>query len=474
VVPIRLRLALWYGGLTGVVVVLTCIVVYTLHTRAHYDDVDRVLIATARHTGEEYYAARTERERAASLSAPRSFGQVVQVYDRSGRLVDASPNAKRVPNVDSRAILEESHERPYDALAALVPPLVPVEPGSGAFGLVGSSEGRWRTYVLSPAGWEGYVVAAAPLARLDASIKRFRWMMGLLTAVGAMATLTVGALLAGRALKPVATLTERAGFIARARDFSERVPVGNKQDELGRLAATFNEMLAALERAYKAEKRFVSDASHELRAPLTAIQGNLELLERHPDASPTDWEEAVRETSREARRLSQLVADLLALARADAGSAVRREKVELDRIVLEALTTARHLSRGQDVELAALEPALVEGDPDRLEELFLILLDNAIKYTPPGEQVILNLCRDDRSAEVTVRDTGVGIAPEDLPKVFERFYRADPARARDPGGTGLGLPIARWIAEAHGGEIELHSKPGKGTTVAVRLPLLRP
>jgi signal transduction histidine kinase len=473
-VPIRLRLALWYGGLTGVVVVLTCIVVYTLHTRAHYDDVDRVLIATARHAGEEYPAARTKGERTASLSAAMSFGQVVQVYDESGRLLDASPNASHVPDVGPRAMLERPPERPYDALAALAPPLVPVKPGGGALGLADSSQGRWRTYVLPLAGREGYVVTAAPLGRIDASIERFQWLMVMLTAVAAATTLTAGSLLAGRALSPVATLTERAGIIARSQDFSERVPVGEKEDELGRLAATFNEMLAALERAYKAEKRFVSDASHELRAPLTAIQGNLELLERHPDAPAADREEAVGEASREARRLSQLVADLLALARADAGSALRRQKVELDRIVLEALTTVRHLSRGQNVELATLEPALVEGDPDRLKELFLILLDNAIKYTPPDEQVILNLCRHDGSAEVTVRDTGVGIAPDDLPKVFERFYRADPARARDPGGTGLGLPIARWIAQAHGGEIELHSKPGQGTTVAVRLPLLRP
>jgi signal transduction histidine kinase len=469
-----MRLALWYGGLTGVVVVLTCVIVYTLHTRAHYDDVDRVLIATARHASEEYTAARTEQERDQSLSAPVSLGQVVQVYDERGRRLDASPNANHIPDVAPREMLEEPQERPYDALAALAPPLEPVEPGTGALGLAGSPEGRWRTYVLPLAGRGGYVVVAAPLARIDASIERFRWLMGMLTVVAAATTLTAGALLAGRALSPVATLTERAGFIARSRDFSERVPVGKKQDELGRLAATFNEMLAALERAYKAEKRFVSDASHELRAPLTAIQGNLELLERHPDAPAADREEAVGEASREARRLSQLVADLLALARADAGSALRRQKVELDRIVLETLTTARHLSGGRDVELAALEPALVKGDPDRLEELFLILLDNAIKYTPAGEQVIVNLCLHDGTAEVTVRDTGVGIAPDDLPKVFERFYRADPARTRDPGGTGLGLPIARWIAEAHGGEIELRSKPGQGTTVTVRLPLLRP
>ncbi|HET7271994.1 MAG TPA: ATP-binding protein, partial [Rubrobacter sp.] len=118
--------------------------------------------------------------------------------------------------------------------------------------------------------------------------------------------------------------------------------------------------------------------------------------------------------------------------------------------------------------------SLIEGDPDRLEELFLILLDNAIKYTLPGEQVTLKLCRRDGSAEVLVHDDGVGITPEDLSHVFERFYRADPARTRDPGGTGLGLPIARWIAEAHGGHIDIESKPGGGTTVRVRLPLIRP
>jgi two-component system OmpR family sensor kinase len=198
------------------------------------------------------------------------------------------------------------------------------------------------------------------------------------------------------------------------------------------------------------------------------------LLRRHPEAPPAQKEEALREADREAHRLSQLVGDLLALARADAGATIRRRMVELDRVVLETLNTAQHLAGERTIELAGLEPALVEGDPDRLKELFLILLDNAIKYTPPGERVIMNLHRQDRSAEVLVRDEGVGIAPENLPKVFERFYRADPARTRDPGGTGLGLPIARWIAEAHGGRIDIESKPKGGTTVSVRFPLLKP
>jgi signal transduction histidine kinase len=181
--------------------------------------------------------------------------------------------------------------------------------------------------------------------------------------------------------------------------------------------------------------------------------------------------EAVGEASREAGRLARLVADLLALARADAGVSLRRQPVEFDRLVLDALGEARHLARGQRLEVERLEPALVDGDPDRLQQLLLILLDNAIKYTPPDGRVTLALRRKGGDVQLTVSDTGVGIAPVDLERVFERFYRADPARTRDPGGTGLGLPIARWIAEQHGGEIALSSAPGRGTVATVRLPL---
>jgi signal transduction histidine kinase len=278
-------------------------------------------------------------------------------------------------------------------------------------------------------------------------------------------------LVAGRALRPVAALTATAEAIARSRSFRRRVPAEGGRDELGRLAATFNEMLGSLDGAYQAEQRFVADASHELRAPLTAIQANLELLERRPDLPPEARREAVAEAGREARRLAALVADLLALARADAGVALRREPVELDRVLLDAAAEARHLGRGPRLEVGALEPVAVQGDRDRLRQLLLILLDNALKYTPPAGQVTVGLRRDGTAAELFVRDTGVGIAPEHLARVFERFYRADAARARDPGGSGLGLPIARWIARQHGGDVSLASEPGRGTTATVRLPL---
>jgi len=262
-----------------------------------------------------------------------------------------------------------------------------------------------------------------------------------------------------------------ARAITLSRDLSSRIEAPPHRDELGRLAGTFNEMLASLEAASRAQQRFVSDASHELRAPLTAIQGNLELLRRHRAMPETERDEALTEVERESTRLSRLVADLLVLARADAGVSLKRCPVDLDAVVLEAYKEARHLSQGQALTLDPFEPARVEGDEDRLKQLLLILLDNALKYTAATGHVTLGLHRRETEVEIVVRDTGVGIAPEDVPLVFERFYRADPARSRDPGGTGLGLPIARWIVEQHEGEILLDSQLGQGTTVTVRLPL---
>jgi len=266
-------------------------------------------------------------------------------------------------------------------------------------------------------------------------------------------------------------MTQTAQTITLSQDLTRRIEMPAHQDELGRLARTFNEMLESIEAASSAQQRFVSDASHELRAPLTAIQGNLELLSRHRSMPQAEREEALAEVTREANRLSRLVADLLALARADAGVPLKHRLLDLDEVVLDAYHEARQLSQGQALTLDLFEPIQVTGDEDRLKQLVLILLDNALKYTPANGHVTLGLQRQDTGSKITVRDTGVGIPPEDLPHVFERFYRADPARGRDPGGTGLGLPIAHWIVEQHGGKITLESQPGQGTVATVCLPL---
>jgi signal transduction histidine kinase len=159
------------------------------------------------------------------------------------------------------------------------------------------------------------------------------------------------------------------------------------------------------------------------------------------------------------------------LARADAGVPSRREKVELDRAVLQVLGEARHLAHGQRLEIGVVEPVVIRGDPDRLKQLFFNVIENAIKYAPADGRVLVSITRDTDAAIVKVSDTGIGISETDLPHVFERFYRADPARSRDPGGSGLGLSIVRWVAGQHGGSVDITSEPGRGTTVTVRLPV---
>ena len=230
---------------------------------------------------------------------------------------------------------------------------------------------------------------------------------------------------------------------------------------------------ATLRRVNEAQKRFVGDAAHELRAPLTSIQGNLGLLKRFENMELSERRAAVDDAYLEASRLGRLVTDMLALARGDSGEGLRREPLHFDELLSESLRQAQHLTTQHRFDLEEFTPCVIEGDRDRLKQLALILLENALKYTPPGGFVRVSLtCNPDWST-LQVTDSGVGIAPEDLPHVFERFYRADKGRARgtDPGGTGLGLPIAQWIVAQHGGEIRLESTVGVGTTAIVRLPI---
>ena len=470
---LRLRLALWYGGLTGLLILLVCGFSYAVHSRAHYEEIDGALASAADHVAEELAAARTPEERAGVLRVSLLLGTAVRVYDADGAMRIQSDAGASAPAVDLRGALSGASPSPYPAVARLAPALHPTSHRRGTFGLARSDQ-RWRAYGLPLAGGTEYLVALAPLGSIDASVRRFGQLMMAMAAGGATLAFLAGWLVAARALRPVAVLTDTAGSIARSREFSRRVSANvaaPARDELARLATTMNEMLASLEQAYSAQRRFVSDASHELRAPLTAVQANLELLRDRTDMAPEERERATREAAREAGRMARLVADLLALARADAGVPLRREPVELDRVLMDVVGEARHLARGQRLEIGTLEPATIQGDPDRVKQLLLVLVDNAVKYTPPGGRVSLSLSRDESAATFVVQDTGVGIPPDELPRVFERFYRADPARSRDPGGTGLGLPIARWIAGQHGGTVEMESVQGRGTTATVRLPM---
>lgn len=468
---LRLRLALWYGGLAGLLILLVCTYSYAVHGRAHYDESDAVLATSAEHVASELASATTPEQRAAVLRASVVMGPTMRVYAMEGALRAQSDTGSGVPALALSVMLARG-PLPYPFIARYAPALHSSDGHAGHFGLVRARQ-RWRVFALPITGRNEYLVALAPLGTIDASVQQFGVLMILMAAIGAIVTFFAGLVVAASALRPVAAVTQTAGTIARSREFSRRVSpdsVQSAQDELGRLTATFNEMLGSLEQAYSAQQRFVSDASHELRAPLTSIQANLELLRERKGMTAEERETAVAEAASEANRLARLVADLLALARADAGTTLRREDVELDRVLMDVVGDVRHLATGQHLEIGSLEPCVIRGDRDRIKQLFLILLDNAIKYTPPPGSVSVSLRRDTTAAVFAVRDTGIGIAATDLPRVFERFFRADRARSRDPGGTGLGLAIARWIATEHGGTVELASVPGRGTTATVRLP----
>ncbi|MCX7669523.1 MAG: cell wall metabolism sensor histidine kinase WalK, partial [Anaerolineae bacterium] len=212
------------------------------------------------------------------------------------------------------------------------------------------------------------------------------------------------------------------------------------------------------------------DVSHDLRTPLTTIQGNVDLLRRGAADDPQLRNEALRAIADETARMRRMVSDLLLLAQADAGLKLQRQPVELDTLLLEVYRQAQVMAGDRlTVHLGAEDQALVLGDPDRLRQLLLNLVDNALKYTPAGGEVTLTLRRRDGWVQVIVEDTGIGISPEDLPHIFERHYRADRSRSRS-GGHGLGLAIAQWIAQAHDGRIEVTSELGKGSRFTVWLP----
>jgi heavy metal sensor kinase len=316
------------------------------------------------------------------------------------------------------------------------------------------------------------VVRTAGLADADRTMAQLRTV--LLTAVPVMLLAAAGVayLLATRALAPIGALVREARAIT-AQSLDRRLPVANPHDELGRLAATVNDMVGRLERSFAEMRRFTADASHELRTPLAVIRAETEsALGR---ATREDVQQMLGCALEECDRLSRLTDQLLTLARQDAGLlAQRREPVNLAELTAGVVETLRPLADAKGLTLA-VEPGapaaetVVRGDADRFRQVLLNVLDNALKHTAAGS-VTARVKAAGPAVVIEVRDTGEGIPPEHLPHVFERFYRVDKARTREQGGTGLGLSIARSIVEAHGGRIELTSTPGQGTTCVVTLP----
>jgi signal transduction histidine kinase len=274
--------------------------------------------------------------------------------------------------------------------------------------------------------------------------------------------------LSRKALRPIEGITEAASKIAQTDDLSTRLEWDGPMDELGRLTKVFNGMMERLQDLFSVQQRFVADVSHELRTPLTAIRGNLDLIKRYGvDA------ESLEAIESEAERMSRMVSDLLLLARADYGGlTLELEPLDLDTVVIEAHQQAKILAKDRDlvINIDHFEPVRIEGHADRMKQLLLNLLGNAIKFTPDGGRITLSLRQSGGKAILRVKDTGIGIGAEDIKHIFDRFYQVDKSRFRTGDSSGLGLAIAKWIVEAHHGTIGVESELGKGSTFIVEIP----
>ncbi len=489
---IRTRLTLWYTGLLAATVLVLGGVTFALLMRGLWNDIDSTLERVAR-------AAAQAAEKTATEFVPPDMNELLRRYfgssfadrfyqflDPRGEVDPRLPRLRTNPLTVSPKALKNATE------------------GYGTFEtLANGAEYPLRVFTF-PIVVRGRLVnvlqVGMSLEGLQRERQNFLWALATLTPLALILAGGGGWLLANRALRPVDRMTQAARRIEAER-LAERLEGAEVDDELGRLARTLNEMLARLEAGFAQVRRFSADASHELRTPLTILKGEIEVALRSA-REPAEYQRVLESALEEVERMARLVDDLLMLSRADAG-ALRwdKEPVELDRLVEDIAKRGEILgrARGIQVGIQTLEPLIACGDEQRLRQLLLNLVDNAVKYTPSGGRITLSLRRvggesdgpptagPDAAAlhpiasspdllagewaEIAVNDTGVGIPPDALPRIFERFYRVDGARSREAGGAGLGLCIAKTIAEAHGGDIRVESGFGSGSTFTVRVPL---
>jgi heavy metal sensor kinase len=288
-----------------------------------------------------------------------------------------------------------------------------------------------------------------------------------------------GYFLARKSLAPVAAMASQARCMG-AGSLEDRLAVANERDELGQLALSFNQLLERIEKSFEQQRRFVADASHELRTPVAILRGETEVTLARPERSAEEYRETLAILRDESRRLARIIEDLFMLTRADTGQyPLALRDGYLDEFAAEALLRARSLALAKNITLtSSIEPDLpISADEALLGRMLLNLLDNAIKYSPPNSKVELICRRQGENYEVSVSDNGPGIPDNLQPRIFERFFRADKARSRAEGysgGAGLGLAIARWIAEVHHGRLELARSDSSGSTFTIRLPAPKP
>jgi heavy metal sensor kinase len=452
---LRLRLTLLYSILMGVILVIFGAVVYFGVNYILIDQVDIVLANVA-----DEVIRNTKVDEVGELSLLTSselnmnVNAYIQLWSNDGEIIATSPS-----------------------IGFLSQPLDPIGLSNNVTMYQDSQIEDSHLRVLTiPLLLEDRFIATlqvgASLEVIDNTRQSFLSAMILIsTGVVFLAALISWGVL-GRALSQLETIADTVDQINKADDLSRRIPYqGNPKDELGYLALSFNQTLQRLETLFTAQQRFLADVSHELRTPLTVIKGNVDLIRRFKVAD----DEILNGMDDEVGRLNRLVGGLLMLAQAESGKlALSFGQVELDLLLTEVFTEVRILASNKvKVHLNDIDQVIVRGDRDRLKQVLLNLIANAIQYTPAGGEVFLSLSRIADQGRLIVRDTGPGIPAQDMPHIFDRFYRAEKSRTRSKSsGFGLGLSIVKWIIEQHGGQIKVESKEGEGTTFVIWLKAL--
>lgn len=476
---LRSRLTLWYSVVLAILLLLFSLTSYVLFARAANRRTDADLTELANSflvtfqdelQGPENAGGLQDAARQAMLEH-HVRGDILLIVDAAGKTKASSadlPFSATSAESKSARVLTTSGFQRFVATALQ---------SDQSYRTVAGERGRVRAYgVRFPAERQIWLlVILRSLLPQQEMLEQIRWAFAWLIPFSVVFAGIGGYFLARKSLAPVTAMGRQAERIS-ATNLHERLAVRNANDELGRLARTFNDLLDRLHQSFERQRRFISDASHELRTPISILSGEAEVALSKPSRPPEEYRESLTVLQHEAKRLARIVEDLFTLTRADAGEyRLAFKDFYLDELIADCVRAARALGQAKDVTLAALTPneMPVRADEDLLRRMILNLLDNAIKYTPAGGNVLVACSAAPDGYDLTVTDSGVGIPAEVQSRIFERFFRTDTARSRSgkDGGAGLGLSIARWIAEAHFGSIKLVRSDATGSIFQVRIPL---
>ncbi|GCE46894.1 heavy metal sensor kinase [Thermosporothrix hazakensis] len=488
---IRLQLTLWYSVVSATLIFLCALAFYAAFERYLFVNLDTTLHLRAQQIAEGMATGSDGRLRVVRIISeePELDASAVIVGNCLNHTEASSDCVNRLNDTTARSqesiyvrILDRSRSIIYST-ANLKDVQLPLESldrpeqGQPWEGTVNNGDDEavrfYSTMLIFNGKIVGVIQVGQKLALLYTRLRFFLFVLLILCPVLLTMSGIVSYWLAGRAFRPIRRLTRTARAIG-ARDLDQRVPLSPARDEVRELTIIFNQMIGRLERAFAQQRRFVADASHELRTPVAVIRNMTEVALTQAK-SKEDYICALEAINDESDRLGRLVSDLLALARVDEERMpLDSEPVRLDFLAADVVDSMASFAaeHGITLQTGTLQPATVKGDAARLIQVLMGLVDNAVKYTNAGGTVTVAVEACASHVHCSVTDTGIGIAREHLPHIFERFYRADPARSKAVGGSGLGLSIIDWLVRAHHGAVTVESEPGKGSTFMITLPLM--